>query len=126
MTTTITRPIPPYKLELTKFGRMLKLTASTDVALYATTGTLQELQEYYENTIVPWLDDQYEKWLEQHPGEPYPMGIYLVNGIMVVLTDSANYETWESIPNLDKYVTKLDAEKFEWHPPANPGLKKIA
>jgi hypothetical protein len=102
-----------FVLEHTEYGRILRLTEPSIVAFYRINPTVEEevLKEYYKQTIVPWLENRHQK--QGYGPGAYPIDVYLMDCILVVVTDSATYQPWESIPDLSKYVTKVNVERLE-------------
>jgi hypothetical protein len=112
MTTITTQPRETIVFEHTDSGRFLKLKEPAVVAFYATTVAKDVFKEYYERTIVPWLKSQQKKQ-GYAPDAPYPIEIYLMDSILVVVTEIANYQPWEAISDLREYVTKVNVERLE-------------
>jgi hypothetical protein len=128
MTTTITQ-VPSYTadrfdLARTTFGGKITLKAETFLFLYLISGSPEEFKAYYKETITPWLDEKYTTWLadqkkkpEYDPGAQYPIAIYLLGSILLVLTTKDNNQPWEDIQELQEHVKQLNAERLEWFPP---------
>ena len=129
MTANITE-FPAYtaeKFELahTDLGRKITLKAETVLLVYEIKGKPEKFKAYYEETIVPWLNNKYGEWrnTEQEkrgsdPNAQYPIAIYLLGHILLVFTTKEIVQPWEEIKHLCDHVTQADEEKLKWSPKA--------
>ncbi len=146
MTTTITQPQartdawetddPAYKYDAKDYVKNLKVTAGAVISIYRVKGTPQAFKEYYEGTIVPWLDGNKQNWRNAKPTTssdnpkkqaPYVVEVYLIGDILIVVCINS-YQPWETIANLFDHIEKVNAEQLPWVPkPAkNTQLEKSA
>lgn len=122
-TTPEAAPNIPAKFELghTKWGRTMTLEAKTVLLAYLINDPPEKFKAYYKETIVPWLNNNYTKWQEKNsdykPGAEYPIAIYLLGNILLVLVTTDNNQPWEDIDKLREHVKELNAERLEWFPP---------
>lgn len=134
MTTTITQPQartdawetgdPAHKYDAKDYVKNLNVTAPSVISIYQIKGTPQAFKEYYEGTIVPWLDGKHQDWLKREQAtlsynpkkpSPYVVEVHLIGHILIVVCINS-YQPWETIGKLFDHIEKVKAEQLGWGP----------